>query len=300
MRAIAQGGPQGHSLSGGGALVGRWWRDGVKGLGAEVVRTADGSRAMYHRPVSRRPHTVSCSPLEEVEQSFLALARAEAPLTLPAHLVCDDRAEGAWPVDRIRTRLAHPSTRPELRSRTWCEVARRAHTLGEPWSVVAVGMTIPVLRRMLARLSRPAHLERQEVEQEALAAVAVALEGVSADDPGLDRELFGAADRAVHRLIYAARRRGEREAGEPMAHLGRLCSTTSAEGDVVTDEHQVLVGAVRARVVDLAEAQLIARTRLYGEPMGELARERGVSTRQLYRHRSAAEQRLARHLHRPL
>ncbi|MBL1102043.1 hypothetical protein [Streptomyces coffeae] len=252
---------------------------------------------MNHRPAHRRQHTATTSPLEVLEESFLALARAEAPLTLPAHLVCDDLAEGAWPVDQIRIRLAHASTRPELRARTWSEVVRRAHTLGEPWTVVAVAMTIPVLRRMLARLSRPAHLERQEVEQEALSAVAVALAEVDAADPGLDRVLFGAADRAVHRLIYAARRRSEREGGEPMAHLGRLHATVDAEGD----EHQVLLRAVRARVVDLAEAQLIARTRLHGEPMQRLACERGVSMRQLYRHRGAAEQRLARHLrqHRP-
>ncbi|WNE95515.1 hypothetical protein PS467_09245 [Streptomyces luomodiensis] len=248
---------------------------------------------MHHR-APHRPHTFAASPLEELEQSFLALARASAPLTLPAGLVCDDPAEGNWPIDRIRTRLAHPSTRPELRARTWCEVARRAHALGEPWTTVAVAMTIPVLRRMLARLSRPAHLERQEVEQEALAAVTVALAGVHAADPGLDRELFGAADRAVHRLIYAARRRCEREAGEPMAHLGRLHATTGMEGD----EHEVLLRAVRARVVDLAEAQLIARTRLHGEPMQQLACERGVSMRQLYRHRGAAEQRLVHHLRR--
>ncbi|KAK1177961.1 hypothetical protein B7755_007235 [Streptomyces sp. NBS 14/10] len=252
---------------------------------------------MHHRPAPRRPHTAVSSPLEELEQSFLALARAEAPLTLPAWLVCDAPVEEAWPVDQIRTRLAHPSTRPELRARTWSEVVRRAHTLGEPWTVVAVAMTVPVLRRMLARLSRPAHLERQELEQEALAAVSMALAAVSASDPGLDRELFSAADRAVHRLVYAARRRAEREAGEPMTHLGRLHAGTGAEGDGLSDEHQVLVGAVRARVVDLAEAQLIARTRLHGEPMGKLACERGVSMRQLYRHRSAAEQRLARHLH---
>ncbi|MBL1098928.1 hypothetical protein [Streptomyces coffeae] len=251
---------------------------------------------MNHRPAPRHSHTSGTSPLEALEQSFLALAHSERPLTLPADLVCDDPVEGAWPVDRIRTRLAHPSTRPELRSGTWCEVVRRAHTLGEPWSVVAAAMTIPVLRRMLARLSRPAHLERQEVEQEALTAVTVALAGVDAADPGLDRELFAAADRAVHRLVYAARRRGEREAGEPMAHLGRLHTTIGAEGEGMTDEHQVLACAVRARVVNLAEAQLIARTRLHGEPMGALASERGVSARQLYRHRSSAEQRLAAHL----
>ncbi|GDY46479.1 hypothetical protein SANT12839_073610 [Streptomyces antimycoticus] len=138
---------------------------------------------MHHRPV-HRPHTARLSPLEELEQSFLALARTATPLTMPAHLVCDGPSEEVWPVDQIRVRLAHPSTRPELRARTWSEVVRRAHELGEPWPVVAVAMTVPVLRRMLSRLARPAHLERQEVEQEALAAVAVALAGVDAGDPG--------------------------------------------------------------------------------------------------------------------
>ncbi|MFI0818613.1 hypothetical protein ACH4TX_19225 [Streptomyces sp. NPDC021098] len=254
---------------------------------------------MYNRPVARCPRTTMLSPLEELEQSFLALARSVTPLTMPARLVCDEPSEEAWPVDQVRIRLAHPSTRPELRAQTWCEVVRRAHGLGEPWPVVAMAMTIPVLRRMLSRLARPAHLERQEVEQEALAAVAVALAEVDAGDPGVDRELFAAADRAVHRLVYAARCRGEREAGEPAVHLGRLrarASVEDMEGSMVSDEYQVLARAVRARVVDLAEAQLIARTRLHGESMGALAGERGVSMRQLYRHRSAAEQRLASHL----
>ncbi|MCC5476432.1 hypothetical protein ACFV2N_08365 [Streptomyces sp. NPDC059680] len=64
------------------------------------------------------------------------------------------------------------------------------------------------------------------------------------------------------------------------------------------DELTVLARAVQARVVDVAEARLIARTRLDGEPMSRLAAERGVSVRQLYRHRSAAEQHLAAYLRR--
>ncbi|MEU4898009.1 hypothetical protein AB0B12_28200 [Streptomyces sp. NPDC044780] len=250
---------------------------------------------MHHSSAPRRPHT-SASPLEELEQSFLALAHAATPLTMPASLVCDVPSDETWPVDQIRIRLAHPSTRPEVRTRTWSEVVRRAHMLGEPWTVVAVAMTIPVLRRVLARATRPAHLERQEVEQEALAAVSDALAKVNSADPAPDRELFSAADRAVHRLVYAARRRGEREAGEPMAHLGRLYATKGTEFGEVTDEHQVLARAVRAQAVDLAEAQLIARTRLHGEPMQQLACERRMSLRQLYRHRTAAEQRLACYL----
>ncbi|MGW3956991.1 hypothetical protein ACWEKM_40255 [Streptomyces sp. NPDC004752] len=249
-----------------------------------------------HRPTGR-PHSTLRSPLGELEQAFLAIARGTAePLTFPAHLVCDEPDRAAWPVDRVRTHLAHPSTRAELRDQTWREIVRRARELGEPWDMVAVSMTVPVLRRMLARLARPAHLERAEVEQEALAAVATALHILDPGAERLDRELFSAADRAVHRLVYAARRRATRETGPTAAPLDQLCSASQADHGEPVDELTVLAQAVQARVVGVAEARLIARTRLDGEPMGRLAAERGVSVRQLYRHRSAAEQHLAAHL----
>ncbi|OIJ87103.1 hypothetical protein BIV25_39995 [Streptomyces sp. MUSC 14] len=253
-------------------------------------------RHQARRSASARSQSALRSPLGELEQSFLALAHGAEPLTLPAHLVCDAPDRAAWPVDRVRTRLAHPSTRPELREQTWREVVRRARDLGDPWDVVAVAMTVPVLRRMLARLARPVHLERAEVEQEALTAVATALRMVDPGAERLDRELFSAADRAVHRLVYAARRRATRETGAHAAPLHRLCSTDHAGHGEPADEVTVLAHAVQARVVDVADARLIARTRLNGESMSLLAVERGMSVRQLYRHRSAAEQNLAPYL----
>lgn len=268
---------------------------------------------MHHTSRPARRHPVSArlegrSPLQVLEESFLALATAAEPPTLPAHLVCEEPEGPTLPVDQVRTRLAHPATSSALREQTWREVVRRAQQWGEPWNTVAVAMTVPVLRRVLARLACPAHLERAEVEQEALAAVAATLCTVDVDASAVDRELFSAADRAAHRLVYAARRRAERETGSGAAYLGRLAvpaspagcqSTTRAdeEGEDA-DEYAVLARAVRAHVVDIAEAQLIARTRLGGEPMRRLAAERGVSMRQLYRHRTAAEQHLAEHLRR--
>ncbi|MEU8974823.1 hypothetical protein AB0D11_37160 [Streptomyces monashensis] len=253
-------------------------------------------RHQAHRPASARPESTLLSPLGELEQAFLALAHGTEPLTLPAHLVCDAPDRAVWPVDRVRTHLAHPSTRAELREQTWREVVRRARDLGEPWDVVAVAMTVPVLRRMLARLARPVHLERAEVEQEALTAVATALCTVDPGAQRLDRELFSAADRAVHRLVYAACRRAGRESGAHAASLDRLCSTARAGHGEPADEVTVLAAAVEARVVGVADARLIARTRLNGESMGLLAAEREVSVRQLYRHRRAAEQHLATYL----
>ncbi|MCZ7458255.1 hypothetical protein [Streptomyces sp. WMMC940] len=257
-------------------------------------------RHYAHRPATRTESTVLRSPLGELEQAFLALASGAEPLTFPAHLVCDEPDRAAWPVDRVRTQLAHPSTRADLREQTWREAVRRARELGEPWGMVAVALTVPVLRRMLARLARPAHLERAEVEQEALAAVAAALCTVDLGAQRLDRELFSAADRAVHRLAYAARCRTTRETAPVTAHLDHLCAVPPADQGEPVDELTVLAHAVQAHVVDVTEARLIARTRLDGEPMGRLAAEHGVSVRQLYRHRSAAEQHLAAHLRRQL
>lgn len=262
---------------------------------------------MHHCSGSNRrrvacPRVAGRSPLRMLEESFLGLAAAAEPLTLPAALVCEEPECAVLPVDQIRTRLAHPATSPALRERTWREVIRRAQQRGEPWGTVAVAMSVPVLRRMLARLAAPAHLERAEVEQEALAAVAAALRTVDAEAADAGRAVFAAADRAVHRLVYAAWRRAEREtspAAERPARLG--CSGAAEVLDAVEDggegtEYGVLARAVRAHVVNVAEAQLIARTRLEGEPMRRLAEERGVSERQLYRRRAAAEQQLTGHL----
>lgn len=268
------------------------------------------SRFAHRRPVCTR--SAGRSPLGALEESFLALASAPQPLTMPAHLVCVEPEHAVLPVDQIRTLLAHPATSTVLRERTWREVVRRAQQLGDPWDTVAVAMTVPVLRRMLARLARPAHLERAEVEQEALAAVAAAVTTVDTGSADVGRELFSAADRAVHRLAYAARRRADRERDLVAAPVGRLTHTSvhcvgtevaevaeGRDGDQ-GDEYAVLARAVQAHVVDVAEARLIARTRLESEPMQRLAVERGVSVRQLYRHRSAAEQHLAAYLRREL
>jgi hypothetical protein len=254
----------------------------------------------HRRPV---PHSVnSCrhglgrSPLAEFEQAFLALAEGPQPLTFPAHLVCDEPDRAAWPVDRVRAHLAHPATRPQLREQTWQEVIRRARVLGDPWDIVAVAMSIPVLRRVLARVARPAHLQRAELEQEALVAVACALRTVDLGQERADRELFREADRAVHRLAYAARRAFTWESVSAPEHWEKARdSCDGLDGESAT-EFSVLAQAVQAGVLNITEARLIARTRLGEEPMNRLAVERGVSMRQLYRHRNAAEQHLAAYL----
>ncbi|WP_199550371.1 hypothetical protein [Streptomyces sp. N35] len=249
---------------------------------------------MHPRHYNAHHPQATHSPLELLDDAFLALARAPQPLTLPAQLVCTQPVVEALPVDQVRARLVHPSTPPEKRLEVWREVVRRSHTLGDPWTTVTLAMAVPALRRQLARLPRPLPIERAEAEQEALAGLVAALATLPVDHPELDWALLRAADRAVHRLVYAAQRRATHEVGDAGVRLGRLHGRRDT--DHPGSEHEALARAVRARVVDISEAQLIARSRLHGVHMRQLAAERSISLAQLYRRRGAAEQRLAEYL----
>ncbi|MFE0760199.1 sigma-70 RNA polymerase sigma factor region 4 domain-containing protein [Streptomyces smyrnaeus] len=244
------------------------------------------------------------SPLGELDEAFLALGAAAArPLTMPV-LLDDGRAEGDWPVDRVRARLAHPGTTAGQRTLIWHEVVRRAQKLPEPWPLVAVGMTIPVLRRMLRRQQLPQRLERADLEQTALAAVATTLPLLEDDHPEPHRALFNAADREIHRLIYTARKQERHECPAPISpdtpapERPYVEDRNAADGGEERDEYTVLAAAVQAGVLKAHEAQLIALTRLGKQSVKEIAAQRGLAWRTLYRHRAAAESHLAAYLRR--
>ncbi|MFF9560341.1 hypothetical protein ACF1DY_31575 [Streptomyces albus] len=257
---------------------------------------------LMHRVFSTPAGARSRSPLGELDEAFLALGAAAArPLTMPV-LLDDGRAAGTWPVDRVRARLAHPGTAAGQRALIWYEVTRRAQKLPEPWPLVAVAMTIPVLRRMLRRQQLPQCMERADLEQTALTAVATTLPSLTEDHPEPQRALFNAADREIHRLIYSARRQHRHE--QPMAIRPDAPSPARSDaedrnapgGSEGRDEYTVLAAAVQAGVLKAHEAQLIALTRLEKKSVKDIAAQRGLVWRTLYRHRAAAEAHLAAYL----
>ena len=234
------------------------------------------------------------SPLEELDRAFLSLAVGSCPLTLPlpAGMHGSEGDFGRLPVDQARAALAHPATTQEARTQVWRGVVSRAQADGEPWSTVAVGMAVPVLRRILSRPARGGVVEAVELEQEVLAAFVAALGAADPDGPPVDRELFAAADRAAHRHVYAAHRHARIAAVRRGADLSAWPAAPEALVGA-GDEYEVLARAVQAGVVTCREAQVIGRSRLEGESMTTLAFERRMSRRHLYRYRADAESRLA-------
>lgn len=234
------------------------------------------------------------SPFDRVDATLLGLAAGPRPLTLPSVLLSESEPGAAWSVDRVRARMAHPSTPGAARGRVWAEVVRRRLAHGEPWGTVGVGLALPVLRRALARLPRPQELESCELEQEVLAAVAEQLTALTPDQEPeeIGLTLVRAGDRAAHRLVYAAmreRRLRPQPLEEQTVPVALPCGSQ-------TQVFTVLERAMEAGVITAAEASLIAATRLDGQSPKECAHDAGISTRTLYRNRAAAEQRLRKTL----
>jgi hypothetical protein len=255
------------------------------------VSDADDKEPAMHRSfVSAR--SMAASPLEEVDAAFLELAAGPWPLRLPAGLVTARPGALDLPVDEVRARLAHPGVPAGVRARVWSEVVRRFRERGEPWATVAVGLTVPGLRRALARLPRLAELDRATLERAMLATVGEELAAAEAGDPEIGVRLIRAGDLTGHRLVHAALRERRRAAGAPWGEAGaRSAGALSLPG--AARAYAVVERAVEAGVLTPAEGELITRTRLDGERVTSVAARQGISSRQLCLRRSAAERRLA-------
>ncbi|MFJ8313449.1 MULTISPECIES: hypothetical protein [unclassified Streptomyces] len=243
------------------------------------------------RPTSLRPHRSlwSISPLDQVESAFLSLAAGASPLTVPVTLSAGTDVTDSLSVSLVRARMVHPSCTEQDRARVWGEVLRRRALYGEPWGTVAVGLTIPALRRTLSRLPRLAEVEACELEQEVLAAVAAELTALTVDEPQAGLRLVRAGDRAAHRLLYAAQRTRRTEA-MPVDE-NAVPQPLPVRG--MAEVFAVLERAVRAGILADEEAELIAQTRLERQVMAKAAATVGMSVRAAFRRRAAAEQRLA-------
>ena len=159
---------------------------------------------------------------------------------------------------------------------------------------------MPGLVRILSRLPHLPLLDRAEVEQEILTALIDELAQAEPGEPHLCRRLLKAADRAGHRHVYHhikhLRVRQTADRCSMLPDDSRRAAVSCSEFEAEVDEYTVLWQAVHAQILTADSADLIARTRLDGERIEDLAAERGVTARTLFRRRAAAESRLGQAL----
>lgn len=182
------------------------------------------------------------------------------------------------PPHELAALLMHPATGFQARDAAWRLLVHRARTGGGRWTVGAVGVAMPGLRRAAGRLSRST--SSADVQLDLLEGFIRALSTVNVEQPRICARLCNAA------YVTARRRAAVDEAaasGEPVGTPGsRLPPRLYGHPDFV------LARAVAVGVITAA-ADLIGATYLEDVPLVEYADRIGISRWAAYRRRDQAK-----------
>lgn len=176
----------------------------------------------------------------------------------------------------------------ETRDAVWTALVTRSRAEGGAWTVACVGLALPVLLPVAAKLTNRFRGEVHDVHAAVLTGFLEALADVDLARPAILVRLRWSAYRAGHRALREAL-----DAAAPVADLG-----SRAPGTEYTGGHPdfVLLSAVDAGVLTAAEAALIGDTRFGEMSLAEAAQARGQTYKATQQARHRAERKLANHL----
>ncbi|GIG69312.1 hypothetical protein [Phytomonospora endophytica] len=188
---------------------------------------------------------------------------------------------GELRLDEVAGLLLSPVTPSDTRDRLWRAVLCQAR-VDPVWQLVAVGLALPSLRFLAARIIGHTDADPDDVNSELVVGFLGAVGGIDLAAPGVFRRLRAAANAAGMRLVRADRRAAASVANVVVERPALMCR----HPDVV------LARAVAACVITPGEADLIGATRLESVPVAEAARVARVSVAAVWQRRSRAERRL--------
>lgn len=227
---------------------------------------------------------VTPTPLDIADSAFHALTNGPAPLAVHGAEISPYLPQRPIPVTELRRVLLDRRTSRYVRDAAWRELVHRARVCGPSWTVAAVGVALPGLRRVAGRLARGYVGDVADLDAEVLTGFLSALQTIDTGRRGI-----------VVRLCWAAYRAGERlrHATDEAATAGSLPVTSAAPPRPWGHPDLVLAKAVEEGIVTTAEADLISATRLDGIPLTTIARKLGEPFRAVLMRRFRAEHRLA-------
>lgn len=228
--------------------------------------------------------SLCASPLHAVETAFLALASGHAPLTLEAAFLSESAPAGRdrVTVAELRTILLARSTSFAVRDAVWAQVIDRSRCLAGVWTVVAVAMAMPELKKLAGTYGRGFDGAQEDLHAEILAAFLDHLKVVDTTVGGIWPKLAWAVRRAAIRVV-------ESEI-DYTRHAEGFCSEPPRMP--FGHEDLVLARAEREGVISAADADLIGMTRLEGVALAEAAEVLGATKNAVKIRRQRAEARL--------
>jgi hypothetical protein len=207
------------------------------------------------------------------------------------------------PLDELGSLLLNKGTPQPLRDAVWAALVTRSRTEGGTWTVACVGLALPWLVRVAARLARSAQGEAHDIQAAVVTGFLAELTTVDLDRPRILVRLRWSAYRAgcaaLRDTLRAAAPVGDpsdpqmQEVLAERARSGfRSCPPVRPSGH----PELALLAAVDAGVITAQEATLIGATRFGELSLAEAAQARGQTYDAVKKARRRAETRLAAHL----
>ncbi|MEU8175599.1 hypothetical protein AB0C14_22190 [Microbispora hainanensis] len=234
-----------------------------------------------------RAAATSRLPLDVAENAFRLLMQGPEPLSVDGTRFCVGLLRRTIPLDELRAILLHPSCGRKTRDEVWRHLIAQSRTQHGAWTVAAVALALPMLRRLVRTLSETVTADREDLEAEVLACYLDALNRVNLAWTHPLLRLFRLTRFAVLRA-YAVK---------PPELL--------TDPDLTRDESLVypaghpdllLAEAVRQQIITAEAAELIGLTRLESLPLSVYCRRRGLLYCAVLKRRQRAEARLAKAL----
>jgi hypothetical protein len=236
-------------------------------------------RTPAHDPRPLRPCGESL--LDEIEQRFRLLCAGPQPLCVDGAQVGNGLPRRPIPLPELAAILMHPSCGFAARDAAWRLLVTRARTGDASWTVGAVGVALPGLRRAANRLARSFCGDAQAA---LVTEFVAALGRVDITQAGVVSRLVDAAQTAARSALRASEPAASGEVN--FAPGSTLPPPPYGHPDLV------LARAVAARVLSAEEADLIGTTYLEDVSVAEYADRTGMSRWAVYKRRKAAETRL--------
>jgi hypothetical protein len=230
--------------------------------------------------------------LEAVERRFVELSGPPAAVTLDGCGIGAELPQRPIPLDELRIIMLKRKTSWHTKGAAWAELVRRAQDRGEPWITAAMGMAMPMLKKIAGNAARGFHGDIADFDSEIVEGFLYALNTVDPRAPNPYTSLRFMAQR------YATEARASED-----RILGQTTEFDEASAavyrpHVVGHPDLVLARAVRDHGLSDQEAGLIARAHLDGEGQASLAEACGVSPYLLRQQLARAQDRLVRFLSR--
>ncbi|WP_284747719.1 sigma-70 family RNA polymerase sigma factor [Amycolatopsis sp. RTGN1] len=192
------------------------------------------------------------------------------------------------PLDEVGALLRAKSCPQETRDAVWTELVTRSRAEGSTWTVACVGLALPVMIPVAAKLTNRFRGDVHDIHAAVLTGFLEALTDVDLTRLAILVRLRWAGFRAGHRALRQAL-----DAAAPVADLGVRGTT---EEHVGGHPDFVLLAAVDAGVITEAEAALIGDTRFGELSLTDAANARGQAYKATQQARRRAEARLATYL----